>query len=129
MTQKTNNQNKENISTNSKESTHSPDNNFSKPYVVAKGCYEPIYHIFQTLLLRKEWKQQDLADAIGIDKSNISRIVHGLQIPEMDLRLKISRVLGVDSCIIWRYQDLQYIKKLMKKQDGKGVGGILEDGK
>ena len=90
---------------------------------VVKGCYEPIYIIFQTLLLSKHWKQQDLADSVGIDKSVISRICHGLYVPVLDLRLKIAKSLGVDSSLIWRYQDLPYIKNLIKNQKETNENG------
>lgn len=97
----------------------SKEENFFLDNEVVEGCYEPIHIIFKTLLMTKNWKQQDLADAVGIDKANISRICHGLYIPTLDLRLKIAKALEVDSSIIWRYQDLPYIKKLKQEQEKK----------
>jgi DNA-binding XRE family transcriptional regulator len=97
-------------------SNHSLEGSFfcSKP--VVSGCYEPIYQIFRTLLLERNLRQQDLADGVSIDKANISRIVHGLYIPDLNLRLKIARFLQVDSCLIWRNRDLEHIRKLLHKQ-------------
>jgi DNA-binding XRE family transcriptional regulator len=107
-------------------SNHSSEGSFFCGEPVVSGCYEPIYQIFRTLLLERNLRQQDLADGVSIDKANISRIVHGLYIPDLNLRLKIARFLKVDSCLIWRNKDLEHIRKLLwkqkkqeKKEDGK----------
>lgn len=92
------------------------DENFFLENEVEFCSYKPIKIIFDTLLLKKKWKQQELADHVQVDKALISKIVHGLHIPSLNLRLKISEALNVDSSVIWRYHDLPYIKKLINKQ-------------
>lgn len=91
-------------------------NNISTPEEVAQRCYKPLRDIFDTLLLRKEWTQADLSREASIDKSVASRICNGIHIPKLELRLKIARLLGVDSSVIWRYQDMPYIHSQIKKQ-------------
>lgn len=82
---------------------------------VDRGCDNPLKIIFDTLLLQKKSKQQELADFCSVDKAYISRVVHGLQIPPLQMRLKISSFFRVDSSLIWRYQDINYIKKILTK--------------
>ncbi len=86
---------------------------------VESGCENPLRIIFDTLLLQKKCSQQDLADSLGFDKAFISRICNGKEIPVLKTRLKIAEFFGVDSSLIWRYQDLLYIKKLIKEQEDK----------
>ena len=82
---------------------------------VAGGCYRPIREIFDTLLLSKQWTQSDLAKEVFVDKSVISRVCNGIHIPTLELRLKIAKALGVDSSLIWRYQDLPYLRQILKQ--------------
>jgi len=92
---------------------------FFCPDEVVVGCsnlVNPISETFKTLLLERGLKQQDLADGISYDKANISRIVNGLYIPDLDMRLKISKFLCVDSSVIWRNKDIEYIREVMRKQ-------------
>ena len=89
-------------------------------YRDVRSCYDPIKTIFETLLLKKGWKQQDLADILSIDKANISRIVHGLYIPDLNLRLRIAKALESDSALIWRTCDLYHIREIMAKQNRRG---------
>jgi len=84
---------------------------------VASSCYKPIKIILDTLLLNKKCKQQDLADSLDLDKSYISRIVNGLEIPPLRIRLKIADFFHTDSCLIWRFEDLPHIRKLKEKQE------------
>lgn len=89
---------------------------------VVDSCSElinPISETFKTLLLERGLKQQDLADGISYDKANISRIVNGLYIPDLDMRLKIAKFFGVDSSVIWRTKDIEYIREIMRKQNKK----------
>lgn len=96
------------------------DDNIQKDFFydseVESSCYKPIKTIFETLLLQKKIKQQDLADSLGIDKAYISRVVNGLYIPDIDMRLKIAAYFGVDSALIWRTCDLYHIRKLLLNQ-------------
>lgn len=82
-------------------------------------CINPISERFKTLLLERNLKQQNLADGISYDKANISRIVNGLYIPDLDMRLKIAKFFGVDSSLIWRTKDLDYIRKQLENQNKK----------
>lgn len=84
---------------------------------VAEGCYKPLRDIFDTLLLRKQWTQSDLSRVVSVDKSVISRVCNGLHVPTLELRLKIAKALDVDSSVIWRYQDLPYIREIISKQE------------
>jgi len=70
---------------------------------VESNCNKPLRVIFDTLLLNKKAKQQDLADYLGMDKAFISRICNGIEIPSLRIRLKIAEFFGVDSALIWRY--------------------------
>jgi len=101
-----------------KESSDNPiDKSFFCADEVENGCSNPLKIIFQTLLLEKKVKQQDLADFLCVDKAYVSRVVNGIYIPDLNMRLKIASYFGVDSCLIWRFQDLKYIRKLIKKQE------------
>ena len=57
---------------------------------------------FKTLFLIKGCKQQDLANYLDMDKANISRIVHGLYIPPLRIKLRICHYFNVDSSVLWR---------------------------
>ena len=84
--------------------SHSSDSsNFFLGKAVERSCHEhSIKGIFQTLLLQKKAKQQDLADFCSVDKSYISKIINGLYYPKLRMRLKIAEFFEVDSCLIWR---------------------------
>lgn len=83
---------------------------------VGNRWYPLIKTIFDTLLLKKGWLQQNLADFVGVDKSNISKIVNGLYIPDLNTRLKIAKALDTDSALIWRTCDLYNIRKILAEQ-------------
>jgi len=92
---------------------------------VENGCRNPIKIVFDTFFVDKRILQQDLADYLNVDKSYISRIVHGKEIPPLRIRIKIADFFStpehrVDSASIWKYQDMDYIRKVLKKQK-KGV--------
>jgi len=83
---------------------------------VESSCYKPIRERFKVLLDMKNVIQQNMADALSIDKAYVSRIVNGLELPPHHLRLKISSYFRVDSSTIWRVEDLPYINSVLKKQ-------------
>ena len=87
---------------NSKSITNSSDPNFFLDNKVEGSCNHDLYNRFQTLLLQKKCKQQDLADYCGLDKAYISRVVHGIYIPILRIKLKIAEFFGVDSRLIWQ---------------------------
>lgn len=103
-----------------KELENCSSENFFLDKNVVSSCYKPLKIIFQTLLLQKKCRQQDLADFLGIDKANVSRIVNGLYIPDLTLRLKIAGFFGVDSSLIWRNEDMFYIREKIKEQLRRG---------
>ena len=110
------NQNKDFIEAEKEEIQDNSSENFFLNKDVVSSCFKPIKVIFETLLLQKKCKQQDLADFLGIDKANVSRIVNGLYIPDLALRLKIAGFFGVDSSLIWRNEDIYYIREKIKEQ-------------
>lgn len=58
--------------------------------------------MFETLLLQKKVKQQELADFLSLNKAYVSRMVHGLIIPPLRIRLKVAEFFGCDTGLIWR---------------------------
>lgn len=54
-----------------------------------------------TILKEKTMKQTELANALGVDKSYVNRIVRGKQKPTNEIMIKIAQKLGVDSRIIF----------------------------
>ena len=86
------------------DSNNQPQTNFFLKGGVENCCYPYLKSIFETLLLQKKSKQQDLADFLGLDKAYISRMVNGLVIPPLRVRLKVAEFFGVDSVLIWRVE-------------------------
>lgn len=85
---------------------------------VGKSGGEHIEKCFETLVLKKgdrpfDWYQ---SEGISLDKSEASKIRRGLLIPPLWLRLKISKYFGCDSTMIWRIEDMDYIKEVLKQQ-------------
>ncbi len=98
-----------------------PPKDFFLKEGVAMCCDTPLKIIFDTLFSTKRCIQQDLVNFLGRDKGYISRVVNGLEVPPLSLRLKIADFFStpekrMDSSLIWRYQDLNYIKKIMKEK-------------
>jgi len=83
---------------------------------VGKGGGRHIENAFEILILRKYDKPFDWYKQLDLDKSDASKIRRGLIIPPLWLRLKIAQYFGVDSSAIWRFEDVPYIKKQLKKQ-------------
>jgi len=94
---------------------------------VDNGCRNDIKTIFETLLLQKKCKQQDLADYLNVDKAYVSRMVHGLQFPPLRIRLKVAEFFSVDSCLIWRNAEVKDVEQEVNEyfeSIGIKVGGI-----
>lgn len=72
---------------------------------VESCCNNDLKVIFQTLLLQKKAKQQELADFCEVDKSYISKVIHGYYYPELRMRLKIASFFGCDTTLIWHDQE------------------------
>jgi len=68
---------------------------------VGKGCMGSIKDRFDTLLLAKGLRQRDLVNLTGFDKADICRIVNGKIIPPLIWKLKIAKILDVDTSVIW----------------------------
>lgn len=86
---------------------------------VGKRGREYIEHCFDVLILKKldkpfSWYQDK---TISLDKSDASKIRRGLVIPPLWMRLKIAKYFEVDSTLIWRLEDLPYIREQLKKQE------------
>jgi len=54
-----------------------------------------------TLLKEKTMKQTELANALGVDKSYVNRIVRGRQKPTNEIMIRIARILETDSRVIF----------------------------
>ncbi len=83
---------------------------------VVKSGYAPIEIRFQTLINASCEAPFDWYKDLGLDKSYASKIRRGLIIPPVWLRIKIAQYFKTDSSTIWRIQDLDYIKELIKTQ-------------
>ena len=83
---------------------------------VGKSGREYIENTFEILILKKCDKPFDWYKELDLDKSDASKIRRGLMIPPLWLRLKISAYFGIDSTALWRFEDLEYIREVSKKQ-------------
>lgn len=72
---------------------------------VENCCFPHIKNTFETLLLNKKSKQQELADFLGLDKAYVSRMVNGLIVPTLRIRLKVAEFFKTDSALIWRLKN------------------------
>lgn len=60
-----------------------------------------VNHNILALLKEKTMKQTELANALGVDKSYVNRIVRGKQKPTNEIMIKIARILKTDSRVIF----------------------------
>jgi len=88
---------------NGEEGYHNEGKSFFNVEYVEGCCYPHLKSIFETLLLKKKVRQQALADYLGLDKAYVSRMVNGLMIPPLRVRLKVAEFFGEDSALIWRF--------------------------
>ncbi len=72
-------------------------NNDSQPEKQRRDTNEALL----TLLRDKCLKQTELAQKINVDKSYINRIIHNKEEAPILLKIKIAKVLGVDSRVIF----------------------------
>lgn len=54
-----------------------------------------LHHTLKELRKNKKISQKDLAEVIGIDQSAISKYERGVQLPELQIAMKISDFFGV----------------------------------
>lgn len=50
----------------------------------------------EAMLSDRGWTIKDLADEIGMDRSNLSKIVRGVHSPNLSLLEKIAKAVGVE---------------------------------
>jgi hypothetical protein len=81
---------------------------FFMPEVVGKGWYRDILRKsevtkarWDTLIIRSGKRASEIYRKLGIDKADWSRIVWGVSIPPIEIRLKIAEELETDSGILW----------------------------
>ena len=75
----------------------------------------------QYLLLQKGISQNQLADAVGVNKGTMSKIMHEVWEPTSKVKISMAKVLGVDSLIIFGPQQyfLEYQKSFVKIEEEK----------
>lgn len=100
------------------DSVDSRDNSFFCEVAVDESCRNPIEIIFESLTIGQGEKPYTWYKDLGYDKGFASKVRRGLLIPKYEDRIKIARYFGVDSSYIWRVQDIDYIKLILKKQKG-----------
>lgn len=73
----------------------------------------------QYLLLQRGMTQNDLADAIGVNKGTISKVVHEEWVPTSKIKILMAKKLEVDSLIIFgpKQYFLDYVKSFKKNED------------
>jgi len=111
----------------SEEQENNPNKDFFLDVRVDRSFQTYINNAFETLLLKAGISQQKLADELGLNKSYISRVVHGLQIPPIQTRLKIAKRLRVDSSTLWRVEHLKQIDEIISNQKEKASKKEVED--
>jgi len=67
----------------------------------------------KVLLVEKEIRQKDLAEAVGVSHSAITAICNKRALPSLETALKIAKVLGV------RVEDIWYLEDEEKQTDGR----------
>ena len=85
---------------------HSTDKVFFSPVAVGDSRVSPIGFRFETLIASHCELPYDWYKALGIDKSDASKIRRGLVIPFREWRIKIANYFGVDSTTIWTAHDI-----------------------
>ena len=92
------------------------ENSFFIQEGVDECILNPIEIRFEALILERGEKTYDWYNNLKYDKGFASKVRRGLLIPKHEDRIKISKYFGVDSSTIWRVQDLDLIKKILRKQ-------------
>lgn len=104
----------------------------------------PFDYTIDKLLKENGLKQKDLADAIGVSESSISKYRSGERIPKVDVLTKIADYFGVSTDYLLtdvsaetdiainigfnkdEYRKLEELKKLSDKRQGKGKNVLFE---
>lgn len=61
-------------------------------------------HLRQLRLMR-EWRQEDLAEALGVSRQTIYALEHGRYDPSLPLALKIAKLFGRNVEEIWELDE------------------------
>lgn len=64
-------------------------------------CYNNVLH---SMITAKSWTIQEFANKCGVSRSAISLIIHGHRKPSLELTIKMSKILDVDSRIIFPFK-------------------------
>ena len=67
----------------------------AKPAATADDYFERLGRRIQELRTAKGWKQQELADAAGLDRTYISGLEHGKQNPSLGALFRLTRALEI----------------------------------
>ena len=60
----------------------------------------------ESLLSDRGWSKKDLADALGMDRSSLSKVIRGIHSPSLMIVEKIAKALGVESFELLRPRQL-----------------------
>jgi DNA-binding XRE family transcriptional regulator len=85
--------------------THSPEKAFFSNESVKKQKNLALRTRLQTLIKQKGWTNQEFYKISGVSRQYYYFISWGLWPCPLDIKLKIARVLEVDSRIIWRDEE------------------------
>lgn len=95
-----------NVTTNngsdSKDSEDNRDSTFFLPVRVAKRRSQVLKIRLQTLISSKGLSEADFYKSLGLNKSYWYKISWGITECPLDLKIRISQALNVDSATIWR---------------------------
>jgi len=78
-------------------------NNLTQPIKAQKNTNL----VLLALLEEKGMHQTDLANSVFLDKAYINRIIHGREEAPEVLKIKIAKVLGVDSRVIFPIEKVE----------------------
>lgn len=85
---------------------NSTEKDFFYQEMVGNSGKRPIELRLETLIANKRELPWEWYKALGIDKSDASKIRRGVIIPSREWRIKIAIHFGVDSCTIWTPIDI-----------------------
>ena len=84
---------------------------------VEKGFTPTVESCFDVLLKERGWSWADAYNQIGLHKSQASLIRRGIIIPPLWLRIKIAKIFGVDTSVIWRTPNIISADKIGGNQN------------
>jgi DNA-binding XRE family transcriptional regulator len=84
------------------ELSNSSEKSFSCKEGVKESKNRLLKERLQTLIRNKGWSNHEFYSRVGITRQHYYFLSWGLWNPPLDVKIKISRVLEVDSALIWR---------------------------